>query len=113
MEQEPIKAADELFEKELDRLRSQLEACRKKAGLCSDECDPVKKAESHSEIEHELNLCERGLEGIAEVLDSLQGKKRELQVLASEVTAVLERSRKTGRPYGDEDFSPSSISPLA
>lgn len=113
MEQESIKAAVTIFEEEIARLRKQVEECRKRTGFCVSGCDPIKKAASLGGIQHDLEVCSRGLEGIMESLNSLEKKRQELQVFFSETVSVLEKNLREPPSAGAEKFSPSSISPLA
>lgn len=113
MEQESIKAAVTMFEEEIARLGKQVEEYRRRTELCVSGCDPIKKAASLGRIQHDLDVCSRGLERITEALSSLQEKRQELQVFCSDTVAMLEKKLREPPSAGAEEFSPSSISPLA
>ena len=108
-----ITTAVRLVEEEIKGLRSQVDKCREHIRLCGSGCDPGEKASTLAEAHKELDICRRSLGHITGMLDSLQEKRRELQTFYAETAAILEQSLKESSPSGEDDFSPSSISPLA
>lgn len=100
-------------EQEIDSLRKGIDACMNRAMTYADQCDPAEKAAFFGTMKKELDEYRSQLEIVTVTLDSLQKKILDAEVLCSEAGAFLEKNLPQGLSAEDEDFSASSISPLA
>ena len=102
-----------VIEGKIGGLQKEVEGCRSRAGSCIAQSDSSEKASIIATIKKELDACSFQLEEIAVLLESLQKKKLAVDALCSETSALLEKNLKQIPPSGEQDFSASSISPLA
>lgn len=113
MNPKALKHAVAVIEEEIVLLRKEIEECKSRTGKCLAQSDFFEKASILAREKKELDACGIQLEEIAAVLKSLEQKKLAVDALRSEAAALLEKNLKQGPPSGDEEFSASSISPLA
>ncbi len=108
-----ITKAAVVIEEEIAGLRKEVNECRNNTGMFGDDVDPAEKKAALGAIKDRLGMCSCRLEEIAEMLASLQKKGQEVDALCRDVAVLLEKSLKPISPGEDQDFSVSSISPLA
>lgn len=113
MDPKRLKHAVAVIEEEIGLLRKEVEECKNRTEKCLVQSDFFEKASILARIKKELNACCIRLEEITVMLESLERKKLAVDALRSEADALLEKNLKQGPPSGEEDFSASSISPLA
>lgn len=106
-------SAATVIERQIGRLHKELETCRNRAETCIGQCDRPEKAVTLNSIKNELDACSFQLEEIATILGLLQKKKLDVDALCSETAVFLENHLRQAPPTEDQDFSASSISPLA
>lgn len=113
MNPKALKHAVEVIEEEIGLLRKEIGECKSRTGKCLAQSDFFEKASILATVKKELDACSIRLEEIAAILKSLEQKKLAADALRSETATLLEKNIKQGPPSGEEDFSASSISPLA
>ncbi len=107
MNPKALKHAASVIDEEILRLRNEVEECKSRAEKCLVQHDFFEKGSILSGVKKQLDACGIRLEEITVMLESLEQKKCTVDVLRSETVALLEKNQ------GEEDFSASSISPLA
>lgn len=102
-----------VIEREIGGLRKEIEICRNNARESMNQGDPSGKAALLGTIKKELETCSFQLDEITAMLESLQKERLDADTFLAETTAFLKNNLRQFPPAGDQDFSASSISPLA
>ncbi len=107
--------AARLFEEALESIEAFAVESRKQIGLTASACDVIQRDLDMQGLREDIDEQSRDLAVAAAFLHGLDEKCAELQVLYADVSAQLDRciDRSLDADEDSDDFSPSSISPLA
>jgi len=107
--------AARLFEDALEAIEAFAVESRKQIGLTASACDVIQHDIDMQELRDTIDEQSQDLAVAAAFLEGLEEKCSELQILYADVSAQLDRciDRSLDVDEDRDDFSPSSISPLA